>query len=67
MNFGKPGIHHRDHLTFVAIKGETCNLKTSPDVNGVRESFPEGSLTYAPERPRPLYKRAMFKVKRKII
>ena len=65
MNFGKPGIHHRDHLTFVALKNEICELKTSPAANGLRENFPEGSLTYAPEKPRSLYKRALLKLKRK--
>ncbi len=65
MNFGKPGIHHRDHLTIVAIKDEISELKTSPDVNGLRENFPEGSLTYAPEKPRPLYKRALSNLRKK--
>ena len=50
MNFGKPGIHHPDHLTFVAIKNEVCELKTSPTVNGLRETWPERSLTYAPSK-----------------
>jgi len=63
MNFGKPGIHHLDHLTFVALKGEICELKTSPDANSLRENFPEGSLTYAPEKPGSLYKRALSKLK----
>jgi SAM-dependent methyltransferase len=67
MNFGKPGIHHRDHLTFVALKGEMCKLKTSPAVNGLRENFPEHSLTYAPEKPLSSYKRALMKLKRKRI
>ena len=64
MNFGKPGIHHRDHLTIVAIKGETINLKTSPDVNGLRENFPERSLTYAPEKPVAWNKKLVSKLKR---
>jgi 2-polyprenyl-3-methyl-5-hydroxy-6-metoxy-1,4-benzoquinol methylase len=65
MNFGKPGIHHLDHLTLVAIKGEISELKTSPDVNELRENFPEGSLSYAPEKPGSLYKKALSKLKEK--
>ena len=56
MNFGNPGIHHPDHLTFVAIKGKICELITSPTVNGLREYWPEGSLTYAPEKTMSLHK-----------
>ena len=50
-NFGKPGIHHPDHMTFVAVKSEICELKTSPVANGLQENWPERSLTYAPEKP----------------
>jgi SAM-dependent methyltransferase len=64
MNFGKPGIEHRDHLTFIALKGEICELKTSPTANGLRENWPERSLNYAPDKPMPLYKRALLKLKR---
>ena len=67
MNFGKPGIEHQNHLTFIALKNEICELKTSPAANSLRERFPELSLTYAPEKPSPLYKRALYKLKRKIM
>ena len=65
MNFGKPGIHHPDHLTIVAIKGEICDLKTSPNVNGLRENFPERSLTYAPDKPASFLKKTLLKLKKK--
>jgi len=65
MNFGKPGIHHPDHLTFVALKSEICELKTSPAANGLRETWPERSLSYAPDKPMPLYKRMLLKLKKK--
>jgi SAM-dependent methyltransferase len=67
MNFAKPGIEHQNHLTFIALKNEICKLKTSPAANGLRENFPEGSLTYASEKPRPLSKRVLLKLKRKRI
>jgi SAM-dependent methyltransferase len=62
MNFGQPGIHHRDHLTFVAIKSKICELVTSPTVNSLRENWPERSLTYALDKPTPFYK--TLKIKR---
>ena len=65
MNFGQPGIHHPDHLTFVAIKDEICKLKTSPTVNGLRENWPERSLTYAPGKSAPFYKKPLLKLKKK--
>ena len=64
MNFGQPGIHHPDHLTLVALKGEMCELITSPTVNGLRETWPERSLTYASDKPKPFYK-TLMKLKRK--
>ncbi len=64
-NFGKPGIHHPDHLTFVAIKGENCALKTSPVANTLREEWPEKSLTYAPVKPLPFYKRILLRLTQK--
>ncbi len=66
MNFGKPGIEHKNHLTFVALKEETIEIKTSPVVNGLKENFPERSLDYAPEKPGPLYKRVPLRIKKSI-
>lgn len=56
-NFGKSGIHHKDHLTFIAIKDKVVKLNTSPTANSLNELWPEGSLTYAPEMPKPWYKK----------
>jgi hypothetical protein len=64
MNFGKPGIHHPDHLTFVAVKNQICELKTSPTANGLRENWPERSLTYSPAQPMPFHKKVLAKLKR---
>jgi len=64
MNFGKPGIHHPDHLTLIALKGKTCDLITSPSANGLQETWPERSLTYAPLKPMSLYKKALLKIQR---
>jgi SAM-dependent methyltransferase len=63
MNFGQPGIHHPDHLTFVALKGKICELKTSPAVNSLHESWPEGSLSYSPKQT-DISKRVLSKLKR---
>jgi len=49
LNYGQPGLEHRNRCTLVALKGELCDLLTSPVVRGLREEFPERSLTYAPE------------------
>jgi SAM-dependent methyltransferase len=46
LNFGKPGIEHRDRCTFVALKGNVCVLNTSPLANILRENWPEQSLRY---------------------
>ncbi len=48
LNFGKPGIEHRNRCTFVALKDDICKLKTTSMANGLRENWPERSLTYAP-------------------
>ncbi len=47
MNFGRPGIEAPDRCTFVALKGDACQLITSPDANHLREEWPENSLSYA--------------------
>jgi SAM-dependent methyltransferase len=49
LNFGRPGIEHRDRCTFVAIKEDICNLVTSPSAERLEEKWPEHSLSYAPE------------------
>jgi 2-polyprenyl-3-methyl-5-hydroxy-6-metoxy-1,4-benzoquinol methylase len=46
LNFGQPGIEHPDRCTFVALKGSTSTVITSPGVNQLREYWPEGALTY---------------------
>lgn len=38
-----------DRCTLVAIKSSPCELHTSPYANGLREDWPENSLTYAPK------------------
>jgi len=62
LNYGKQGIEHRDRCTFVAIKDEACELKTSPAANGFLEKWPEGSLTYSRDKRRPWYKKALKKI-----
>jgi len=57
LNYGKPGLEHRDRCTFVAIKGAACEIKTSPSVNGLQENWPENSLSYAPDvKTRDVYR-----------
>lgn len=46
LNFGEPGIEHRDRCTLVASKGRKLNLITSPTANELEEDWPEGSLSY---------------------
>jgi SAM-dependent methyltransferase len=57
LNYGEPGLEHRDRCAFVAVKGTGLELYTSPAVNGLREDHPEDSLTYPigdpPPRPAP--------------
>ena len=67
LNFGKPGLEHQNRCTFVAIKDNICDLKTSPVANGLQENWPERSLTYAPNSKSPIkrfYKRSLWKLKR---
>lgn len=49
MNYGKPGMECPDRCTFVAIRGAPVALATSPVANGLTETWPEGSLDYAPK------------------
>ena len=46
LNFGQDGLEHIDRCTFVAVKGSTKYLYTSPNANTIEERFPEGSLSY---------------------
>jgi hypothetical protein len=50
LNFGKPGIEHRNRCTLVAIKGRACEIAMSPSVNNLHEKLPEHSLSYASDR-----------------
>jgi len=68
LNFGKPGLESQNRCTFVAIKDDICDLKTSVAANGLRENWPERSLSYAPavttqEKRMPWYKRVLLKLK----
>jgi hypothetical protein len=57
-NFGESNIKNPGRCTFVAIKGEEQNLKTSPSANGLREDWPEGTLSYPEQRDsNPVHKR----------
>ena len=64
LNYGKQGIEHRDRCTFVAVKNDACELKTSPAANGFREEWPERSLTYVREKRRSWYKSVLMRLKR---
>ncbi len=46
LNFRKPGLESKDRCTFVAVKGDICDLNTSPAANGLKEKWPENSLSY---------------------
>lgn len=66
LNFGKPGLEHRNRCTFVALKGDICNIATSPSVNSIQEEWPENSLSYASrDGDRPLYKKIISKLKKR--
>ncbi len=47
LNFGQPGLEHRDRCTFVCLKGSPAALKTSPAANALTEAWPENALDYA--------------------
>lgn len=69
LNFGKPGLEHRNRCTFVAIKDRFCEIATSPSVNTLQEIWPEHSLSYVPDATiqdglRQLYKRIISRLKR---
>ncbi len=63
MNFGKPGLEHRDRCTFVAIKDDICDIATSPSANTLREKWPEDSLSYGPMPNPPLLNRLLSKIR----
>jgi SAM-dependent methyltransferase len=65
LNFGKPGLECKDRCTFIALKDDIRELKTSPAANGLRENWPELSLTYAPDKSKSLYKRVLLRLRRK--
>lgn len=60
LNFGKPGLEHRNRCTFIAIKADFCDLVTSPAANNIQEEWPEDSLSYSAETGNP-HKRGVFK------
>jgi SAM-dependent methyltransferase len=68
LSFGNNGLQLQDRCTFVALKNDNCEVKTSPTVNGLRENWPEQSLTYAPprmiEKLKRFYKKALDKLMR---
>ena len=63
LNFGRPGIEHRNRCTFVAIRGEPVEIRSSPAVNGLREAWPEGSLSYEPNPP--FHRRLLAELRRR--
>ena len=71
INFGRPGLEHRDRCTFVGIKDELCTMKTSPAANSLRERWPEQSLAYSADKitdvqPKPSLGKAFRRLKRMI-
>lgn len=69
LNFGQPGLEHRDRCTFVALKEGPCRIETSPSANTVSEQWPEDSLSYAPDATAgqgrgPLHRRLMARLRR---
>ncbi len=46
LNFGKPGLEHKDRCTLVAIKGQRVKLHTTPAANNINEDWPQESLAY---------------------
>lgn len=68
-NFEDAGITSHDRCTLVAIKEDVCEIKTSPSANASGQTWPEGSLSYAPEVKNsggtiPLYKKVLSKFNR---
>jgi SAM-dependent methyltransferase len=46
LNYGKPGLEHRNRCAFVAVKGRPLPVHTSPAATRLKEYHPEDSLTY---------------------
>ncbi|MDX6556448.1 MAG: hypothetical protein QOD86_2643 [Miltoncostaeaceae bacterium] len=46
LNYGMPGLEHRNRCTLLALKGVACRVYTSPSAQGLDEFWPEGSLKY---------------------
>ncbi len=74
VNFGKPGLEHRDRCTFVALKDDICDLATSPSANSLQEKWPEHSLSYAcnetiqaESRPISVYRRLISRLKKMLV
>lgn len=68
-NYEYAGITSQDRCTFVAIKDEVREIKTSPSTNVPRQVWPERTLSYAPDLktsggPMPLYKKVLSKLRR---
>jgi 2-polyprenyl-3-methyl-5-hydroxy-6-metoxy-1,4-benzoquinol methylase len=64
INFGRPGLEHQNRCTFVAIKDDKCDIKTSPSANTLHENWPEQSLSYAPKsKLQMLYRKIMSRLK----
>jgi hypothetical protein len=61
INYGAPGVEHRNRCTFVAIKGRELEFSTSPAANHLEECWPEGAVSYAPSgrRLRPRLQRLL--------
>lgn len=53
LNYGKPGMEHTDRCTFVAVKSEKRELKTSPTANKLNENCPENFFDYKPKATNP--------------
>ncbi|MEO7839398.1 MAG: class I SAM-dependent methyltransferase [Anaerolineales bacterium] len=72
LNFGRLGIESKERCTFVALKDDICEIKTSPSANGFQEKWPEYSLAYTPsttpeDKPMLLYERVLFKLKKMML
>lgn len=46
LNFGQPGLEHKNRCTFVAVRGEKMEVRTSPAANELSEQHEEGTLAY---------------------
>lgn len=60
LNYGKPGIEHRNRCAVAAVKRQPLDLYTSPAVNALREDHPQDSLTY-PLSPQRRHDKSLIK------